>query len=248
LTRATVLRVLGRYEEAGAACAQLPATAQPVVVTLCRESLRALTGHLADSYATMVALSQQSLPPEVRAWRYSELGEMAQRLGDDGAAEHWLREGLLVAPDDLYMRASCADLLLRQERAAEALALLSGYDSMEPMLLRIALAQQQLGVAELAHSRELLGDAFDLEQRRGDAVHRREQARFLLDLQHQPAEALAIAQQNWRVQREPDDALILLRAAQAAATPAAAAAVRSFLADARLQDVRLDPYRSGAQP
>jgi hypothetical protein len=44
------------------------------------------------------------------------------------------------------------------------------------------------------------------------------------------------------VQREPEDLLILMRAAQAAREPQAAAPAREFLRQQRLQDVRLAPY------
>jgi hypothetical protein len=246
LTRATVLRVLGRYAEANAACGHLAATADPAITTLCVQGLNGLTGHLPAAYAAILALPQQALPPEARAWRYSELGEMAERLGDDRAAEHWLREGLAVAPEDFYMRAACADVLLRQARAPEALQLLAGYESMEPMLLRIAIAQRMLHNTAGTRSEGLLSNAFEVEQQRGDAVHRREQARFLLDVSWQPAAALVAAQQNWQVQREPEDLLMLLRAAQAARQPEAAEPARRFLRQNRLQDARLSQL--GAAP
>src|SRR5580692_5497095 len=156
LTRATVLRVLGRYEEALDSCHKLGATADPAVTTMCVQGIEGLNGHLPDAYAAIAALPQGALPPEARAWRYSELGEMAERLGDDAAAEHWLREGLQLSPDDFYMRTACADLLLRQRRAADALQLLAGFESMEPMLLRIVVAQQQLGQGEGAAGRAML--------------------------------------------------------------------------------------------
>jgi Tfp pilus assembly protein PilF len=244
LTRATVLRVLGRYAEANAACGHLAATADPAITTLCVQGLNGLMGRLPGAYAAIMALPQQALPPEARAWRYSELGEMAERLGDDRAAEHWLREGLAVAPDDFYMRAGCADVLLHQRRASEALQLLAGYESMEPMLLRIAIAQRLLHEAASARSEEQLSNAFSVEQQRGDAVHRREQARFLLDVSWQPAAALAAAQQNWEVQREPEDLLILLRAAQAAHEPRAGDPAREFLRRNQLQDARLSAFEA----
>lgn len=242
LTRATILRVLGRYQEAEASCGHLAAAADPAVTTLCSAGVRGLTGQLQPAYAAILALPQQALPPEARAWRYSELGEMAERLGDDRAAEHWLREGLVVAPEDFYMRAACADVLLRQGRAQETLQLLAGYESMEPMLLRIAIAHRMLHDAAGAHAAALLASAFSVEQQRGDAVHRREQARFLLDVSWQPGAALLAAQENWQVQREPEDALILLRAAQAAQEPQAGAPAREFLRLKRLQDARLKPF------
>jgi tetratricopeptide (TPR) repeat protein len=242
LTRATVLRVLGRYPQAHAACGQLAAAADPAITTLCVQGLNGLTGQLPGAYAAILALPQQALPPEARAWRYSELGDMAARLGDDRAAEHWLRAGLALAPDDFYMRSACADVLLREGRAAEALQLLSGYESMEPMLLRIAIAERMLRDPASARSAGLLSNAFTVEQQRGDAVHRREQARFLLDVSDQPAAALAAALQNWQVQREPEDLLILLRAAQAAHQPQAAAPAREFVRQNQLQDARLRAF------
>src|SRR5580658_1641079 len=162
LTRATVLRVLGRYDEAAASCARLALQADAGINALCRESLRGLTGHLQSAYAALVALPLQEMPPEARAWRYSELGEMAERRGDDPAAEHWFREGLQLAPEDFYMRAAYADLLLRQRRAAETLQLLAGFESMEPMLLRVVVAQQLLGQGDSASGRAMLAAAFDV--------------------------------------------------------------------------------------
>jgi len=242
LTRATVLRVLGRYDEAMVSCEHLAAAADPAVTSLCVQSIRGLHGHLQEAYATISAVAPQGLPPEARAWRYSELGEMAERLGNDQAAEHWFREGLQLAPEDFYMRAACADVLLRQRRGAEALQLLSGYESMESMLLRVAIAHRQLQDGAGTQADAQLSTAFDVEQQRGDAVHRREQARFLLDVDRQPMAALAAAQANWRVQREPDDLLILLRAADAAHQAQAGAAARRFLNETGLEDARLAPY------
>lgn len=243
LTRATVLRVLGRYDEAMASCRRLAIAADPAITILCEQSLLGLTGHLQSAYAAITALAQQALPPEARAWRYSELGEMAERLGKDSAAEHWFREGLQLAPGDFYMRAACADVLLRHGRASETLQLLAGYESMEPMLLRIAIAHRLLHAAASPRAEAVLSSAFDVEQQRGEAVHRREQARFLLDVDQQPLAALAAAQENWQVQREPDDILIMLRAAQAAHRPAAAVPALLFLKQSGLEDTRLDPYR-----
>jgi tetratricopeptide (TPR) repeat protein len=245
LTRATVLRVLGRYPEAEQSCDRLTDTAEPVAV-LCRESIRAVSGQLDAAYETTRALSPQTLTNATRAWRYSQLGEMAEALGDEQAADHWFSECLELTPDDMYTRAAYADLLLRHARPEQVLRLLTGYQSMEPLLLRVAIAQRQLHDPDLAKSRAALVEAFALEEQRGEAVHRREQARFLLEVLDQPAAALRVALINWQVQREPEDALILLRAAQAAGRPTAAAEAVRFVRTHQLQDARMTPYLPGA--
>ena len=172
---------------------------------------------------------------------------MAERLGDDGAAEHWFREGLEHAPRDLYLRNAYADLLLRRGRTDDVLRLLAGQPAMEPVLLRRILAESSASGGAVEEDRQLLSEAFTLEAERGDPVHRREQARFLLDVEHRAAEALAAARANWAVQREPADALILLRAARAVRRVDAAQPVLQFLQETGLQDARLTPYLASAR-
>jgi hypothetical protein len=130
-------------------------------------------------------------------------------------------------------------LLLRNSRAAEALTLLKGQESLEPLLLRIAIAQKMLREPGSQRSSERLAAAFAAEAQRGDGVHRREEARFLLDVRGNPRAALAAALANWKVQREPDDVLVLMRAAQAAGTPHAAEPAATFVRERGLQDVRI---------
>jgi hypothetical protein len=84
-----------------------------------------------------------------------------------------------------------------------------------------------------------LAAAFAAEEQRGDGVHRREEARFLLDVQNNPRRALVAAQENWKVQREMDDVLVLMRAAHAAGAPQAAQPAAAFVREHGVQDVRI---------
>lgn len=236
LTSATVLRVLGEYQQALAACESI---GEAVVVRLCRQGVLGLNGELSSAYVAIQEIDSRAMPPEERAWRDSELGEMAVRLGRDVEAEHWFQNGLRASPGDFYIRAAYADLLLRNGRAREALALLKGEESLEPLLLRIAIAQKVLGEPGLEQSRSRLEAAFAAEAQRGDGVHRREEARFLLDVCGDARGALAAALENWKVQREAEDVLVLVRAANAAGAPAAAQPAISFVRERRLQDARI---------
>jgi len=239
LIQATVLRVLGRYSEAAAACERFSRIVDPRLGALCVQSLRGLNGHLDAAYAALTQVSPQGWLNSEKSWLYSELGEMAVRLGQNAAAQRWFQQDLSLMPTDFYVRAAYADLLLRQSRPGEALMLLGGYESFEPLLLRIAIAQRQLRDSRLAQSSARLQAAFAAEEQRGEAVHRREQARFLLEVLDQPALALAAALKNWAVQREPDDVLVLVAAAKAAGSPAAAQPALEFMRASGLSDVRV---------
>ncbi len=236
LTSATVLRVLGEYGKSLAACDSI---SDATVVQLCEQGVRGLSGELATAYAAVQQIDSQGMPPEERAWRDSELGEMAVRLGRDVEAEHWFQNGLRASPGDFYIRAAYADLLLRNDRAREALALLDGQESLEPLLLRMAIAQKRLGDSGLERNSARLAAAFAAEAQRGDGVHRREQARFLLEVRGDARAALAVALENWKVQREPDDVLVLMRAARAAGSPQAAQPAAEFVRKHGMEDARM---------
>jgi tetratricopeptide (TPR) repeat protein len=240
LIRGTVLRVLGRYAEASAACEEFSRLVEPRLGTLCTQSLRGLNGHLESAYTALVQVSSQGWLNSEKSWLYSELGEMAVRLGRDADAQRWFQGDLRLVPTDFYVRAAYADLLLRQARPGEALTLLQGYESFEPLLLRIAIAQRQLRDPRQAQSSARLRAVFAAEMQRGEAVHRREQARFLLEVEDQPKLALAAAIENWAVQREPDDVLVLVNAAKAAGNPAAAQPALEFVRTQGQSDVRVN--------
>ena len=107
------------------------------------------------------------------------------------------------------------------------------------MLFRSRIALLLISDPRLAAAITTLANRFDAARLRGDVAHQREEARFTLQLLARPAEALALAQRNWAVQKESADAHILLEAARAAGQDAAANPVRDFIRDLHLNDRRL---------
>src|SRR5262249_20308787 len=85
-----------------------------------------------------------------------------------------------------------------------------------------------------------LRSRFDAAALRGDKLHQQEEARFNLYLIGDKAKALALAQENWTLQREPRDARILLEAALAMKDPAAAPGALQWLRDAGHEGPRRD--------
>jgi tetratricopeptide (TPR) repeat protein len=245
VTRSVVLAVRGRYEEARASCAPLARLSSPLVFTVCETSIDGVTGSAGPAYARLAAMLEPGngravrLTPGEIEWATSTLGEIALRSGHDGDAEQKFKASLAIDPEDAYVLAAYADLLLDLDRPKEAAKLVEGRTDNDGLLLRLALAENKTrGPLAAAHA-ELLATRFDASHLRGDTVHRREEARFRLGLQHDAAAALTLARANWDVQREPWDVRILLESALAASDPAAAKPALSFLDEHHLEDPRI---------
>ena len=129
-----------------------------------------------------------------------------------------------------------ADFLLDQQRPAEVRSLLQPFLRADGLLLRHAIALQQLRDTHAASAAELVGARFAAARERGDHTHKREEARYQLVLRGDAATALRLAQANWDVQKEPADVRILAEAALAAHDPAAQGVVRDWLQRTGLQD------------
>ena len=241
LTRATVLQVQGEYAGARQSCAHLFRLAPDLITQTCLQSVASLNGDAANSYQRLLQTlaSNPQAEPEIRLWVLTLLAEMAERRGEMAAAETHFRAALQATPDaaqDSYLLAAYADFLLHQQRPNEAARLLASQTRADNLLLRYALALQQMHSPLAEAQIELLRQRFDAAMRRGDTVHQREQARFALVLQHDPANALQLAQKNWQVQKEPADVRILLEAALASKQPQAAGPVLAWLKQVKLQD------------
>jgi tetratricopeptide (TPR) repeat protein len=242
LIRATIRQVEGRYDEALADCRSLALLTEPLVTTTCVAGVSALNGHARFGQQALQAAidrtpSRESA--EIRLWALNLLAEIEARLGDVVGAEAHFREALSLSIRDVYLLGAFADFLLDVGRPADVQTLLKGELRIDPLLLRLAMAEQRLGAPTLSRDVADLGERFSMSRLRGDVSHRREEARFTLLLLKRPQEALQLATANWAVQREPADTRLLLEAALAAKAPSAAAPALAWLATTRLEDERI---------
>ena len=242
LTRATIQLVTGDYPGARASCARLLGRAPDLVLQTCLASVGSVSGQARASYDNLerILAARPDAAVPLRAWAATLLAEMAERLGEHGAAETHFRAALKADPDDSYLQAAYADFLLQRGRAPEAARLLESHTANDALLLRHAIALQAMGSPQAAQQRAVLRARFEAARRRGDTVHRREEARFALDLAGDPREAVRLAKLNWAVQKEPADLRILAQAAAASGDADAARLVRDWLRHSRIEDRLLD--------
>lgn len=220
LTRATVLTVLGRYDDARRDCAALAGSVAPLIVIACDAAPASLSRDAGRAYdALMRALDNAGSDPAVREWALTLAAEIAARRNDPMAAERHFRAARALDPRDPYLKAAYADFLLDRDRPRDVLPLVRDDTRNDMLLLRITLAEQRLPDRRDAFTvhRAELAARFDAARRRGDSMHRREEARFRLTIEHDPRAALALARANWAVQREPADRRILVEATQSVA-------------------------------
>jgi hypothetical protein len=239
--RAAIHMVQAQYAWAAAECDQLAKLAAPLLAQGCTAYVRATTGQLIPAYAMLseAVAASADVPPELMLWLQTRLAEMASRLQRPGDAERHYRAALALGRSDQFLLASYADFLLQHERAPEVLQLLAGWERSDILLLRLALAGKAANDPRAAGWRKQLRERFEDAARRGDRLHEQEAARWALELENDAAKALAYAQRNYGLQKEPRDAEMLLRAALAANQPMAAQPALEWLKTSGYEDPAL---------
>jgi tetratricopeptide (TPR) repeat protein len=243
LTLATLDMVQGNYSSAGKDCSEVTASAGLEWGSACSANLRSYTGHARQSLGLLhqAEAAGDAVPASYRAWVQGLMAESAERLGDWPLAESHYLSALKLLPRDNFLLVAYADFLLDRARPKEVLTLLADHAQSDTAFLRLALAQSALHSEQVGRYTWIMAARFEALILRGSDFFGREQARFALELQHDPQSALDLARRNWQVQREPWDTRLLLEAATAAGQPRAASEALDFLQKAKLEDPIIEP-------
>ena len=240
LTKASILQVQARYDEARLACQRLGRLAARHVLVGCLSDIGGMTGQSAKSKELLrQTLSDSALSGHERIWIATILAETATRIGAIEEAEQAFAEAFKIGIKDQYLLGAYADFLLDQSRYRDVLAMLQHETKADGLLLRLALAEQALNIPWFQNHKAELVSRFSASRERGTATHVREEARFTLTILHDAQQALPLAQANWNVQREPADARILLQSALEARNSAAAQPVIAWLNTNHVEDIQL---------
>lgn len=237
--RAAIYLVLANYAAAQKECDALQELGRSTLSGGCSGLLQAYSGRLEAGYRALQQALTSTADPDNRLWLLTRLGEVAAWRGQPALAEQHYRAALSIGRDDGYLLAAWGDFLLDAGRPAEVLKQLAGWESSDSLLLRLAEAEAALESSAASRLAQTLDDRFAAARLRGDTTHRAEEARYRLRLRADPGEALRLAAENYRIQREPRDARILLEAAIAAQDSAAAQVVRDWLRTSGFEDARL---------
>ncbi|HUL93023.1 MAG TPA: hypothetical protein VLV56_11795 [Burkholderiales bacterium] len=236
--RAAIDMVQADYEQARKDCLALRDIEPDLNAVGCLAYLDGTTGNAAIAYRALseTFASSGDNSPQMRVWVLTRLAEMSLRMGNAKQAEEHFRAAYSEPVNDQFLLAAYADFLLDQGRPDEVIPLLVDWFRSDILLLRLALAEKALRAPKAAEHIEALRSRFEAAALRGDKLHQQEEARFNLYLLGNKEKALALAQENWKLQREPRDARILLEAALATKNPAAAKDALDWLERSGHQD------------
>ena len=242
LTLATVRRVQGRYAASDAACRGLQAAGVRLESQACLAENASLRGDNTAARNTLTQLlAAGRLTNATRNWLLTTLAELEQRDGHPEAAEAAFKRAL-EAEHSSYTLLSYVDFLFEARREEEALALLLPQPRTDAVMLRLAMMGARLRTPNAEVDARQVRDAMAQANLRPGArmAHAREQAMFALWVDGRAAQALELARENVRQQREPLDVLVLAHAARAAGNAQAIREVDQLRKDMGLHDQRLD--------
>jgi Tfp pilus assembly protein PilF len=237
--RGAIFLVQADYLAAEKECAALQDLGRDGLAAGCKGLALAYGGNLTDATRLLQQALGSSSDPANRLWLLTRLGEVAAWRGESVTAEGFFRQALRLGRDDVYLLAAWADFLLDAGRPQEVLGALAAWEAADSLLLRLAEAGTLLQRPEAARWAQALDERFAAARARGDETHMAEEARFHLRLRKDAKEALRLAAENYRIQREPRDARILLESAIAAGDAAAAQPVRDWLRTSGFEDATL---------
>lgn len=236
--RATLHIVQARYSMGRADCSALGQISSELITIGCETMVDGINGKSASAYQTLLKAFQADpkASPVNQIWVLMRLADMAQRLGKNDAAQAHFKQALDLNMPNTLLQAAYADFLLDQKRMPEVIALVKDKTRSDALLLRLVLAEQGMKHEQAQTNRTALANRYSAAQLRGDTVHQQEEARFALAIENNPKKALKLAQENWKVQREPRDARVLLEAAVALRDAAGAQPVLEWLAQSQHED------------
>jgi hypothetical protein len=239
ITLSTILGVRGEHEAALKACPPLASAAHRLAHAGCEANILGVSGRAQEAREKLEAALKVSgeISAAETSWALSMIAEICGRQGDLPCAEENYARARALGVRDEYLLASEADYLLDREKYAEVVRLLEREANIDPLLLRLALAEKKLGSSLGVKHGAMIGAVYAQNRARRDNTHRREEARYELELGENIPEALRLARENFEVQREPADVRILLSAALAARDRAAAEPALQFLEKSKLEDV-----------
>ncbi len=215
--------VRGEYNAATSHCEQLGVVSPSLYSQACREYLRGLNSDIEQAFEALQGLVRakmlQGTGPELH-WSLVSLADLADRGRRADALSLW-RSAAALSPGDQYVRDRFCLAALQQREYALVLDISEGALSDGVLTCRAVALKSLAATNAVDHKKQYLQlkeellEKFEGAQWRGERLHKRAYAHFLLDVVDKPQLALRVASSNWQEQREWPDEQLLARSRSA---------------------------------
>lgn len=249
LMRAQINLVIADYDTARENCNVLSTLVQPAIAINCLAQVDALTGNAQRSLDIVENLlsDNRDLSLQDYAELFTSAASFAARLGKVEDAIRYYQTTLQIAPEQPYVLVHFGQLLLDQSRYNDVIALFATRDERslpdEQKILYTRALSMSGEAQDIDHANALkasLEESFDAAFKRQEALPNKAYAQFALYLGNDPKSALTAARENWALQKEPSDTLLLALAAQANDAQAVITVLALWVDAHSIEDVRLE--------
>jgi len=236
----------GQYKKTAKICYDLKPSINFIAIP-CIAAADSMLGKLNEA-STLLSQALVKWPDRLireKSWADATLGEIYHRIGNFSESEQHFQEAIRLSPNNMFALASYADLLLELERYEVIMTMTEKINLNDTLLLRRAVAAKKLNHKEADSIAANLVESFTETRKSGNSPHLREEAWFALEIRKDAQSALARANENFQLQKEPVDVWLLARAVREAKNEKAATELRRWLAETGFRDRRVEALLLG---
>ncbi len=166
--------------------------------------------------------------PSSQQWLGFHLGEALRVAGQPEAAVAVWDKQLKAHPKSHALRLALCELLNEQGRFAQAKAAAGSQPMTDALLMQALLASRGLKDGQEQRLEKMLQERYAAQALRQEALIERPRLIYLISYGKDLAAGLALSVDNWKLQKEPPDAVLFAQAALALDQPRAAEPVLTW--------------------
>ena len=179
-----------------------------------------------------------------KEWLALHLGE-AYRVGgqSDMAIATWKKQ-LKITPKSHAIKLSLAELWVQEGQYLQVKQMSGSVASTDALLMQYILAYKRLQDPAEKNLATLLESRLNSQSLRQEKLIERPQLIYFIDYANDPAAGLRLSIENWKIQQEPRDAVLFLKAALALNQPQAAQSVLAWIEKTNYSDPQIKELRA----
>lgn len=179
-----------------------------------------------------------------KEWLALHLGEAYRVAGQSEMAIDTLQKQLKITPKSHMIKLSLAEIFVQEGQYLKVKQMSGSVAPTDALLMQYVLANKGLQDPAEKNLSLLLESRLKSQSLRQEELIERPQLIYFIDYANDPAAGLRLSIENWKIQQEPRDAVLFLKAALAMKQPHAAQDVLAWLEKTQYSDPQIKDLRT----